>query len=165
MWDVLWWLLLVMYVPVCIGLIVIVLLQKGKGTGFAGAFGIGAGSETVFGPQTSQGTPVKMTYIMASAFMVIALLMSIISGRVGVGAAPGLEDEAAMSDASTSGLEQYGLGTGVTGQIDTSTIPLEAPEDAAQPGAAVVETVIVDDAAAEEAVPDGPADGVAPEVQ
>ena len=42
-WDTLWYGLLIMYVPACFGLIVIVLLQKGKGTGFAGAFGAGAG--------------------------------------------------------------------------------------------------------------------------
>ena len=35
--DTFWWILMVLYVPACIGLIVIVLLQKGKGTSFAGA--------------------------------------------------------------------------------------------------------------------------------
>ena len=48
MWDIIWWVLIVPYVVSCIGLIVIVLLQKGKGVGFAGAFGVGAGSEKSF---------------------------------------------------------------------------------------------------------------------
>lgn len=65
--DTLWVILMIMYVPACLGLIVIVLLQKGKGTGFAGAFGMGAGgADTVFGPKSSQSLPVKLTYIAAT---------------------------------------------------------------------------------------------------
>ncbi len=33
--DTLWWILIIVYIPACFGLIVIVLLQKGKGAGFA----------------------------------------------------------------------------------------------------------------------------------
>ena len=51
--DTLWYLILCLYIPSCLGLIVIVLLQKGKGVGFAGAFGVGGGSDTVFGPNVS----------------------------------------------------------------------------------------------------------------
>ena len=128
----------------------IVLLQKGKGTGFAGAFGIGPGSETVFGPQSAQGMPVKITYVMAAMFMTIALLMSIISGRVGAGVAPDLVDETAMNDTPSStstGLEEYGLGTGITGQVDTSTLPspdAPAPAPAVDGAPVVVETAPAD---------------------
>ena len=54
----LWWLILILYVPACVGLIVIVLLQKGKGVGFAGAFGVGGGSEAIFGPRSSKSLPI-----------------------------------------------------------------------------------------------------------
>ena len=74
-WNTLWWLLILLYVPVCIGLIAVVLLQKGKGVGFAGAFGIGPGSDTVFGPRASRSLPAKLTTIMAVAFMVLALIL------------------------------------------------------------------------------------------
>ena len=87
-WETLWGLLLLLYVPSCIGLIVIVLLQKGKGVGFAGAFGIGPGSDTVFGPRASKSLPVRMTHVMAAVFMTLALVMSLISGRLGKGIAP-----------------------------------------------------------------------------
>ena len=87
-WTTLWWIMLVVYIVSCLGLIVIVLLQKGKGMGFAGAFGLGGGSETVFGPRMSQSLPVKMTYVMAGLFLVLALGMSLISHRVGQAAAP-----------------------------------------------------------------------------
>jgi len=36
----LWWICVILYVPACLGLIAVVLLQKGKGVGFAGAFGL-----------------------------------------------------------------------------------------------------------------------------
>ncbi|MCX5759608.1 MAG: preprotein translocase subunit SecG [Candidatus Hydrogenedentes bacterium] len=88
MWDIIWWVLIVPYVLSCIGLIVIVLLQKGKGVGFAGAFGVGAGSETVFGPRASKSLPQRLTYVMAGVFMALALIMSIIAGRLGKGSAP-----------------------------------------------------------------------------
>ena len=86
--TVLWWLILLLYLPACLGLIVIVLLQKGKGTGFAGAFGVGGGSDTVFGPRSSKSLPQKITYAAAGVFMVLALLMSTLSGRVGRSSAP-----------------------------------------------------------------------------
>lgn len=87
-WATLWWIMLVVYIVSCLGLIIIVLLQKGKGMGFAGAFGLGGGSETVFGPRMSQSLPVKMTYVMAGLFLALALGMSLISHRVGGAAAP-----------------------------------------------------------------------------
>ena len=156
MWNFLWYFLAVLYVPACIGLIVIVLLQKGKGTGFAGAFGVGPGSETVFGPQTAQGTPVKITYIMAAMFMTIALLMSLISGRVGSGMAPELLDESAMSDTTSTttgtGLEEFGLGTGVVGQVDSNAITVDAP--AADGAPVAVEPAPATDAAPAETAPE-----------
>ncbi len=99
----LWWVILLLYIPACIGLIVIVLLQKGKGVGFAGAFGVGGGSDTIFGPRSSKSLPQKITYAAAGTFMVLALLMSTLSGRVGRSAAPEEVDEA-VADANLTGL-------------------------------------------------------------
>ncbi|MGC8739013.1 MAG: preprotein translocase subunit SecG [Candidatus Hydrogenedens sp.] len=87
----LWWVLLVLiYLPCCVALITIVLLQKGKGAGFAGAFGLSPGSESVFGPKLARTLPQKLTYISAGIFMVLAILLSTISGKVGKGPAPEL---------------------------------------------------------------------------
>lgn len=86
-----WWVLLVLvYLPCCVALITIVLLQKGKGAGFAGAFGLSPGSESVFGPKLARTLPQKLTYISAGVFMVLAILLSTISGKVGKGSAPEL---------------------------------------------------------------------------
>lgn len=89
----LWWIFLFLYIPACFGLIIIVLLQKGKGQGLAGAFGMGGGMDTIFGPRSSKSLPQKITYASAGIFMVLALTMSILSGKVGRAAAPALIEE------------------------------------------------------------------------
>lgn len=99
--TILWYVFLVLYVPACIGLIAVVLLQKGKGVGFAGAFGAGPGSEAVFGPRSARSLPQKITYTMAGLFMALALVMSMLSGRVGRGAAPDLIPEEELQAASS----------------------------------------------------------------
>jgi preprotein translocase subunit SecG len=99
-WSMLWIIMWALYLPACVGLIVIVLLQKGKSSGFAGAFGVGGGSETVFGPRARKSLPVKATYVMATLFMVLAMGMSLVAGRVHRGAAPEavVVDETLTSD-------------------------------------------------------------------
>ncbi len=89
----LWWMILFLYIPACFGLIIIVLMQKGKGQGLAGAFGMGGGMDTIFGPRSSKSLPQKITYASAAVFMTLALIMSILSGRVGRSAAPDLVDD------------------------------------------------------------------------
>lgn len=139
----LWYVLIIIYVPACISLIIIVLLQKGKGTGFAGAFGAGGGapgSDTVFGPKAGKSLPVRLTYIGATIFMVIAVAMSMISGKVNTGGAPELEDvvDGPVFSGSTGGssLDVYGLGTGVIGQAQ--------PEDSTSPAGGTVDAVSVE---------------------
>lgn len=96
----LWWIMVVLYIPACVGLMVIVLLQKGKGVGFGGAFGMSGGGEAIFGPRSSRSLPQKLTYTMAGLFMILALLMSIISGKANRGAAPTLQADAEITAAS-----------------------------------------------------------------
>ncbi len=112
--DTLWWILLIVYVPACFGLIVIVLLQKGKGAGFAGSFGAGAGpgSETVFGPRAGQTLPVKLTYVAAVVFISISVIMSVVSGKVGKGQAPELIQEDGETIEVITDLDALGLGSG-----------------------------------------------------
>lgn len=100
--NTLWWVLLPLYVICCLGLIVIVLLQKGKGVGFAGAFGAGPGGDAVFGPRSSKSLPQKITYTMAGIFMLIALVMSMLSGTRGTGAAPAIVEDTGVVPVSSS---------------------------------------------------------------
>lgn len=104
-WNTVWYLLLLVYVPACLGLIIIVLLQKGKGVGFAGAFGAGpGGTDAVFGPRSSKSLPQKITYTMAGIFMTLSLLMSMLSGNVGSSQAPSLVDDDGRAPVSTGGI-------------------------------------------------------------
>jgi preprotein translocase subunit SecG len=107
-WETLNYVMLILYIPACVGLIAVVLLQKGKGVGFAGAFGVGPGSDAVFGPRGARTLPQKLTYIMAATFMVLALCMSLIAGHLGKGAAPGKVNEQPASQTDMSGLDDLG---------------------------------------------------------
>lgn len=164
-WNTLWWILMIIYVPACIGLIGIVLLQQGKGTGFAGAFGAGAGgpgADTVFGPKGAQTMPVKLTYVGATIFMVVAIVMSLLSGHLNSGDAPELIENvtsvSATGEATTgggSGLDTLGIGTGIvnSGAHSGAPAPVVTPVAVdAEPSdaAADEEGATAEDASAEE---------------
>jgi preprotein translocase subunit SecG len=65
-----------LYILACVFLILVVLLQSGKGGDVAAAFG-GAGSQTAFGPRGAQKPLEKATIVAAVLFMVLALLFSL----------------------------------------------------------------------------------------
>ncbi len=132
MWEIVWYLMLVLYIPACVGLIVIVLLQKGKGVGFAGAFGVGPGSDAVFGPRGARTLPQKLTYVMAGTFMFLALCMSLISGRLGKGVAPeAVSETSAQTSVDAKVLDDLGS------SIEEKPA---APAEGAAPAAATTST-------------------------
>ena len=73
-------LLVVLYVLVCIFLILVVLLQQGKGADLAGAFG-GGGSQTSFGPRSASNIMHRMTTGSFILFVVLSLALAILSGK------------------------------------------------------------------------------------
>ncbi len=73
-------LLHVLYIPVCIFLILVVLLQTGKRADLAGAFG-GGGSQTAFGARGAATLLAKVTTASAVLFMIIALTLSIMTSK------------------------------------------------------------------------------------
>ena len=75
-------LLHILYVPVCLFLILVVLLQTGKRADLAGAFG-GGGSQTAFGARGAATLLTKVTTIAAVTFMLLALTLSIMASRQG----------------------------------------------------------------------------------
>jgi preprotein translocase subunit SecG len=86
-------LLLVIHVACCTGLILVVLLQAGKGASLGAAFG-GGSSQTMFG--AAGATLIgKLTWVMAGAFMATSLLLTIIpiSGNGGVMPEPAIMQE------------------------------------------------------------------------
>ncbi len=123
----LWWLMLCLYIPACFALIIIVLLQKGKGQGLAGAFGMGGGMDTIFGPRSSKSLPQKITYAAAGVFMALALVMSILSGKVGRPPAPELVAE--VPEASMNSL--FDPSEANTGAMESATEQDGVPPEAA----------------------------------
>jgi preprotein translocase subunit SecG len=137
-WNALQILMWVLYVPSCLGLILIVLLQKGKGSGFAGAFGVGPGSDAVFGPRATKSLPVKLTYAFATIFIVLALTLSMIEGRVTRGTAPRLVAEEELSDIGEGALKDMGLGTAY--DAETGVEAVEPTPEAPAEEAVAIET-------------------------
>mgnify|MGYP001545920633 CR=1 FL=1 len=73
-------LLVVLYVLVCLFLIMVVLLQQGKGADLAGAFG-GGGSQTSFGPRGTTNIMHRMTTGAFVLFVLLCLTLTILSGK------------------------------------------------------------------------------------
>ena len=76
-------LLIIVHIIVCIALIMIVLLQTGKGADMGAAFG-GGGSQTLFGSTGASTFLSKATTAAAIIFMVTSLGLAYLSGNRGV---------------------------------------------------------------------------------
>ena len=72
--------LVTIYVVICFFLILVVLLQQGKGADIAGAFG-GGGSQTAFGARGATTFLHKLTTGAFVAFVLISVLLSILEAR------------------------------------------------------------------------------------
>ena len=69
--------LLILFVFVCFGLVVVILLQAGKGQGLAGTFG-GPGAGAVFGGRGAATFLSKATGILATLYLALCLLIGYI---------------------------------------------------------------------------------------
>jgi preprotein translocase subunit SecG len=76
----LYYLLTSLYVFVCMVLLMVILLQQGKGGDMASAFG-GGSSQTAFGARGGATLLTKMTTVFAVLFMLGALALAIIGQR------------------------------------------------------------------------------------
>jgi len=73
-------LLIIVHVIVCIALIMIVLLQTGKGADMGAAFG-GGGSQTLFGTTGASNFLSKATTVAAVVFMITSLGLAYMSSQ------------------------------------------------------------------------------------
>jgi preprotein translocase subunit SecG len=129
------WLIGSVHVVVCFVLIVVVLLQKGKGQDFASTFG-GGGTQTSFGARSGATILHRATTVAAVLFMLTSLTLTILMSRPGQRSVLG--EGSAPAESSAPALPM----TPETG----------GPSEAGEPGAGE---------AAEDAVPD-PDGGLAP---
>ncbi len=72
--------LITLYVVICVALVVVILLQSGKGSGLSGIFGSGGGGQTIFGARAGD-VMTKTTTILAICFMGFSLVLALISAR------------------------------------------------------------------------------------
>ncbi len=76
--------LLLIHILVCLALVLVILMQASKGKGLAGAFGGGGGAAAGFlGARGTATFLSKATTYLAIAFMVNALLLSLLSRGIG----------------------------------------------------------------------------------
>jgi preprotein translocase subunit SecG len=78
-------LLTVLHVIFCVFLILVILLQTGKGAGMGVAFG--GASQTVFGPRGAGSFIGKATGVVAALFMVTSMVLAYTSSSGGTGVA------------------------------------------------------------------------------
>jgi len=71
--------LIIVHIIICLGLVIVVLLQSAKGEGLAGAFGGGGISGAVFGGRGAATFLSKATTYLAIAFMISSLGLTFIS--------------------------------------------------------------------------------------
>ena len=131
---------LVAHTLIAIGIIVLVLLQRGKGADTGAAFGAGA-SGTVFGSRGSTSFFSRTTAILATAFFATSLALAWISSQSVsggpdsliedvMGDAPAEMPEAMPADDSVPSLPE--ADDALSEPIDASVPPLE-PEAADEP--------------------------------
>jgi preprotein translocase subunit SecG len=72
--------ILVIHVVMAVAIVVLVLLQHGKGADAGAAFGSGA-SSTVFGSRGSASFLVKVTALLATGFFLTSLTLAMIASR------------------------------------------------------------------------------------
>src|SRR5512135_3909954 len=71
-------LLIIVHIMVCMALILIVLLQTGKGASMGAAFG--GSSQTIFGSSGASTFLTKLTTVVAVVFMCTSLLLAFLHG-------------------------------------------------------------------------------------
>ena len=85
-------LLIFFYILISISLILIILLQQGKGSDIGSAFGAGS-SNTMFGSSSSSNPLTKVTAILAAIFLRLSLSITYISRSSMIEESPIIEVE------------------------------------------------------------------------
>ena len=118
-------LLVILYVLVCLFLIMVVLLQQGKGADLAGAFG-GGGSQTSFGPRGTTNIMHRMTTGAFVLFVLLCLTLTIMSGKRRTSVMEGVPVVAPAEAADTTEATEPALGAATEdSEAPPATEPIE----------------------------------------
>jgi preprotein translocase subunit SecG len=127
---------LIFHVVVCMALILIILLQTGKGADIGAAFG-GGSSQTVFGSTGATPFLSKITIAAAVAFMCTSIVLTYFSGRIGVAQERSImteESRPATQPALPSEAQKAApAGTPAPGATEGAPAAPAAPSPAGQP--------------------------------
>jgi preprotein translocase subunit SecG len=119
----------VLHIMLCVILILVILLQPGKGSDIGAAFGGGGASSTVFGPRGAGSLLTQATTVVAVLFMFTSITLAIYSDQEAAGGGK-IEDE--LLESSLDEFD-WGLPTEETQETE-APLPVEFPsavEDAA----------------------------------
>jgi preprotein translocase subunit SecG len=130
--EILYWSTLVLFLLVCVFLILLVLIQKGRGGGLAGAFG-GAGGNTAFGSKTGD-VLTWATSILFGVFLLLAVATNWLSNSIDATRYP--QASAATTAGPTSPARPRGAPGGQAGVPHTTGEPTDVGEEPAFPGPA-----------------------------
>jgi preprotein translocase subunit SecG len=100
---------LIIHILICFLLVVVILLQAGKGGGLASAFGGSGTSDATFGGRQAAGFLGKSTTVLGTVFLVSSLFLALLSS---------------YSSGPTSAVQQ---------ELQSSPAPLGAPAPVAEP--------------------------------
>lgn len=89
-------LLVILFIVVCLFLIMVVLLQQGKGADVAAAFG-GASSQASFGPRGTTTLMHRLTTASFVLFVALCLGLSVLTARRGRSVTAGVKGKAPVS--------------------------------------------------------------------
>ena len=130
-------------------IIVLVLLQRGKGADAGAAFGAGA-SGTVFGARGSSSFFSRLTAIFATAFFVSSLTLAYLSSQH-LGARPGsLLDEAVREEA----VGEEAVGDDAAGENAAGALPTEDEPPGADELPSIEDVTDTGDAGSDDAPPE-----------
>jgi preprotein translocase subunit SecG len=118
-------LFIILHVIFCIFLILVILLQTGKGSGMGTAFG--GASQTVFGPRGAGSFIGKITGAVAILFMLTSLILAYMSSAQSSGVA---DKVSALNESFRPRAEEVDLGE--TGKDTAAQKPDASPDKEAQ---------------------------------
>lgn len=114
--------LLGFHILVCFALVLVVLLQSGKGGGLAGG-AFGGTAQTVFGGRGATDFLTRATMVLGAAFFATSLVLALMSSNQRGSTRSLLQEEARRA---LPAAPQQGQGTGTPGQTP-SQAPSQAP--------------------------------------
>ena len=120
-------LLLAVHILVCIGLILTVLLQSGKGGGLAGG-AFGGTAQTVFGGRGATDFMTRATMVLGGTFFITSLVLALLSSNPGRTSRSLLQEQARRAPTAAPQVPGQQIpGGGAPSQSPPATTPPATP--------------------------------------